>query len=56
MFYRIKKIYRYTSVVVVEADDVKTAFDLSGGVDDDPEYECWLDCELISQSTEPIEE
>lgn len=49
MVYVIRKTYKFTEIVKVEADSKKEALELSNGIDseDGPQYECLYDAKVI---------
>jgi len=53
--YTVKKIYKYSEIVKVEADSVREAKDLACGMEGDRRYDDYLyDCDVIDeQEIEP---
>lgn len=49
MLYTIKKTYKFSEIVEVEANSKQEALELSNGIDSDdgPEYECLYDAVII---------
>ena len=47
--YKVKKIYKYTETVEVEADSNTEALTLAEGLEGERNYDDWLyDCEVVS--------